>query len=64
MSEDKLPEIVNNQDIDQQDMDGRQDLGSANSFNKRNSMQNQSMNGTKSGAGGKTAFIAKKERQE
>ena len=46
MSEEKLPEIVNNQNIDQQDQDDRQDLGSANSFNKRNSMQGQSMNGT------------------
>ena len=39
MSEEKLPEINSNQNIDKQDQDARQDIGSANSFNKRNSMQ-------------------------
>ena len=39
MSDDKLPEINSNQNIDQPDQDARQDIGSANSFNKRNSMQ-------------------------
>lgn len=64
-SKDNLPDIQSNENIDQQDPeDARQDIGSANSFNKRNSMQDNSMSGGKGPTTGKTAFVAKKERQD
>lgn len=63
MSEEgKLPEIVNAQasePMSQQEVEGgnHRDLQSANSFNNQRASHSQP-------AGGKTAFIAKKERQE
>jgi hypothetical protein len=66
MSEDgKLPEIASASQPQPGDMENgsqpgmdARDIQSANSFNQRGSRSQQP------GAGGKTAFIAKKERQE